>query len=174
MKRTLIFLLILILATLACSLFSLPPLHRLGLLARARLCRRKATAVDAKSSSSPDLRLPLAYGPLQAMDASAAVTISRDEIVALARQLAPNFAPDQPWQVTPNAMVQPTYATSAGMITAAQLLYGMATVYAADFAGTPVNAVTLPVTYDLLRKIGCLNTCSGTAWSFKPARIRVP
>ncbi len=125
-------------------------------------------------------QLPTAYGPLSPVDASATVTLSRKEIVDLARQLAPNFAPNQPWQVTPNAMVQPTYSTSAGDITAAQLLYGMAVVYAADAAGTPVNAVTLPatqampVTYDLLRQIGCLNTCSGTAWSFKPARIRVP
>lgn len=140
----------------------------------------QAFGAGANQGSGPDLRLPLAYGPLQAVDATGAVTLSRDEIVTLARQLAPNFAPDQPWQVTPNAMVQPTYATSAGTVTAAQLLYGMATVYAADFAGTPVNAVTLPatqampVTYDLLRQIGCINTCSGTAWSFKPARIRVP
>ncbi len=125
-------------------------------------------------------QLPVAYGPLSPVDANAAVTLSRDEIVALATQLAPNFSPNQPWQVTPKAMIQPIYPTSTSDITAAQLLYGMAVVYAADAAGTPVNAVTLPatqampVTYDLLRQIGCVNTCSGTAWSFKPARIRIP
>ncbi|GAB4270420.1 MAG: hypothetical protein Kow0080_14860 [Candidatus Promineifilaceae bacterium] len=106
-------------------------------------------------------QLPTAYGPLSPVDAGTAVTLSRDEIITIAQQLAPNFAPGQPWQVTPNAMVQPTYPTSAGDITAAQLLYGMATVYAADAAGTPVNAVTLPATqampatYDLLLQIGC-------------------
>ncbi len=77
-------------------------------------------------------------------------------------------------------MVQPPYETSAGTITAAQLLYGMALVYATDYAGTPVESVTLPatqampVTYDLLKDIGCLNTCFGTAWSFKPARLVAP
>lgn len=140
----------------------------------------QAFGAGANPGSGPDLRLPLAYGPLQAVDASQEVVLSRDEIVALARQLAPNFAPGQPWQVTPNAMVQPSYQTSAGTITAAQLLYGMALVYAADYAGTPVASVTLPatqampVTYDLLKEIGCLATCSGTAWSFKPARLRAP
>ncbi len=131
--------------------------------------------------SSATLQLPNAvYGPLSAVDAAAEITLSTKEIIALAEQLAPSFAPDQPWQVTPNATVQPSYQTSAGEISAAQLLYGMATVYAADFAGTPVEAVTLPstqampVTYDLLQDIGCLATCSGTAWSFKPARLRMP
>ena len=134
-----------------------------------------ATAGDGAS-----WQLPTAYGPLTAVDANGEIVVSREEIITLAQQLAPNFAPNQPWQVMPNAMVQPAYQMSAGEITAAQLLYGLATVYAADFAGTPVNAVTLPatqampVTYDLLRQIGCLNTCSGTAWSFKPARIRRP
>ena len=135
---------------------------------------------DGAGAADGSLQLPTAYGPLAPVDANAAVTLSRDELVALAQQLSPDFAPNQPWQVTPNAMVQPTYQTSAGEITAAQLLYGMAVVYAADTAGTPVNAVTLPatqampVTYDLLQNIGCLNTCSGTAWSFKPARMRQP
>ncbi|GAB4524735.1 MAG: hypothetical protein Fur0018_08540 [Anaerolineales bacterium] len=121
-----------------------------------------------------------AYGPLQPVDAAGAVTLSRDEIVALAAGLAPDFAPGGAWQITPSAMVQPTYLTSAGEISAAQLLYGMALVYAADYAGTPVASVTLPatqampVTYDYLRQIGCLNTCSGTAWSFKPARLVAP
>lgn len=131
-------------------------------------------------SANGEINVPLAYGPLQPVDASREVVLSREEIVALAEQLAPNFAPDQPWQVIPRAMVQPTYETSAGTITAAQLLYGMATVYAADFAGSPVRTIRLPatrampVTYDLLQEIGCLATCSGTAWSFKPARLRAP
>ncbi len=135
---------------------------------------------DDAGAGTTSIVLPTAYGPLKPVDAQKAVTLSRDEIVALAAELAPNFAPNQPWQVTPGAMVQPTYPTSAGEITAAQLLYGMATVYAADFAGAPVSAVQLPatqampVTYDLLTDIGCLNTCSGTAWSFKPARLRLP
>jgi len=127
-----------------------------------------------------ELSLPTAYGPLQPVNAEKEIVLTRDELVSLAAELAPKFAPDQPWQTTPNAMVQPTYPTFAGDITAAQLLYGLATIYAADFAGTPVAAVTLPatqampVTYDLLLEIGCLNTCSGTAWSFKPARLRPP
>lgn len=120
-----------------------------------------------------------AYGPLQPVDAAGPVTLSRAEIASLAARLAPDFAPGAAWQVAPSAMIQPTYATSAGEITAAQLLYGMALVYAADYAGTPLETVTLPatratpVTYDLLLNIGCLNTCSGTAWSFKPARLAV-
>ncbi|MFQ5578587.1 MAG: hypothetical protein ACE5G8_16535, partial [Anaerolineae bacterium] len=139
-----------------------------------------AFSQNVNGGTNAAMELPTAYGPLEAVDASTAVTLSREEIITLAAQLAPDFAPGQPWQVTPNAMIQPAYRSSAGEITAAQLLYGMATVYAADFAGTPVNAVTLPatqampVTYDLLRDIGCLSTCSGTAWSFKPARMRQP
>ncbi len=130
--------------------------------------------------SAGTLDLGMAYGPLEAVDASGEVTLSREEIVALAAGLAADFAPGAAWQVTPDAMIQPTYPTSAGVITAAQLLYGMATVYAADYAGTPVSAVTLPatrampVTYDYLQQIGCLATCSGTAWSFKPARLVAP
>ncbi|RME81757.1 MAG: hypothetical protein D6775_12765, partial [Caldilineae bacterium] len=131
-------------------------------------------------ASGEKISLPTAYGPLEAADAAGEITLSRQAIVALATQLAPDFAPEPGWQVTPRAMIQPVYATAAGRITAAQLSYGMAAVYAADYAGTPVASVTLPatqampVTYDLLRQIGCLATCTGTAWSFKPARLQAP
>jgi len=139
-----------------------------------------ALGQDMTAAGDTTLPLPTAYGPLEASDARLEITLLREELIALATELAPDFAPDQPWQVTPNAMIQPTYPTSTGEITAAQLLYGLATVYTADFSGTPVATVTLPatqampVTYDLLRDIGCLSTCSGTAWSFKPARLGSP
>ncbi len=120
-----------------------------------------------------------AYGPLQAVDAMQEVVVSRDEIVELAARLAADFEPGGEWQTTPTAMVQPEYQTSAGTITAAQLLYGMAWVYAADYAGIKIHQVFLPATqampatYDDLLQIGCLATCTGTAWSFKPARLVV-
>jgi len=123
--------------------------------------------------------LPLAYGPLGIADASSPVSLPVEEILSLSRKLAADFAPDPDWQTTPRAMLQPAYSTSRGDITVAQLLYGMALVYTNDDLSmahvTTVNLpVTraMPVTHDLLRAIGCLNTCSGTAWSFKPARLR--
>lgn len=123
--------------------------------------------------------LPLAYGPLEVVDASRAVSLPVEEILDLSRRLAPDFAYAPDWEITPRAMLQPVYSTSRGDVTVAQLLYGMALIYTDDDLSTePVTTVSLPVTrampvtYDLLRDIGCLNTCSGTAWSFKPAPIR--
>ena len=118
-----------------------------------------------------------AYGPLQGVDAEHAVTLSRQEILQIAAELAPDYSTGGEWQLTPSAMVRPEYQTSVGNITAAQLLYGLAWIYAADYADATVESVTLPatqampVTYDYLLQIGCLATCTGTAWSFKPARL---
>ncbi|RME61622.1 MAG: hypothetical protein D6790_07520, partial [Caldilineae bacterium] len=67
-----------------------------------------ALAQNARAGSVGAFDLPTAYGPLEAVDASGTVSLSRSEIVTLAASLAPNFAPDQAWQVTPKAMIQPT------------------------------------------------------------------
>ncbi len=140
----------------------------------------RALAEETPSAAGQTLALGAAYGPLEAVDAAGPVVLTREEILQTAAALAPDFSPDAAWQLTPSAMVQPVYRLNGQEVTAAQLLYGLATVYAADYAGVRLERITLPatrampVTYDLLQDIGCLATCSGTAWSFKPARLVQP
>jgi hypothetical protein len=124
-------------------------------------------------------QLGRAYGPLSQTPAPGAVEISAEAIRQLAAELAPSLVESESWSVTPSNILQPSYESSAGpIINTAQLLYGMAMVYASSYAGRPVRAVTIPAadpmpeTLALLLRMNCPEgACEGTSWSLKPARI---
>ncbi len=125
----------------------------------------------------PTLHLTDVYGPFDVELTHDAVTVPAATIEALARLLAVDLEPDASWETTPSNIIQPAYEVAGVDLDPAQVLYGLATLYASSFAGTPVDEVTIPAgssmpgTLALLEAMGC-EDCQGTAWSLKPARIR--
>ena len=117
------------------------------------------------------------YGPFGVAAESEAQTAGADAFIALASTLAQELEPDPVWQETPSNLLQGSYEGGTGTLDPAQLLYGLAMVYASTYAGQPVTEValpagsTMPATLEILVDMGCAD-CQGTAWSLKPARIR--
>ncbi|BAO43311.1 hypothetical protein [Thiolapillus brandeum] len=138
----------------------------------ARYVFSAGTGTDSQPNT---LHLPMAYGPLKTSSADQPQEISRKNLENIIRQLDFENLNESSWQTEPEIMIQATYQSSTGPVTSAQLLYGIGTLYESMSRGAVVENILLPamdsmpVTYDLLTTIGCLNTCSGTAWSFKPA-----
>jgi len=136
------------------------------------------TQALAGESLPASQQLGLAYGPMEQVAATAVVELGADEILSLAAGLAAELAEPASWSLSPGNMLAGSYESSVGTVNTAQLLYGMAMVYASTYAGTPVTSVTIPAsgpmpeTLDLLVEMGCPEGgCEGTSWSIKPARI---
>lgn len=128
------------------------------------------------SSTAPSaLSLPIVYGPFDAESADQVVSLEASEIRAFASAARGDFEPAA-WQPSPRATVASSYQVDEHSLTAAQLLYAMAFLYAADFAGHDVERVVVPATLAVpdtlaqLEELQC-EACLSTAWSLKPARI---
>jgi hypothetical protein len=121
-------------------------------------------------------QLTLAYGPLSAIDASKEVTLQAADVRKLAKSLATSLAPPTTWQTTPANMLAGSYEVGGTQVSAAQLLYAMALLYASTYAGTPLDQLKtpassgMPETLQYLTGMGCPR-CEGTAWSMKPAKV---
>jgi hypothetical protein len=122
------------------------------------------------------LTLTLAYGPTQESADSPALSISAEAIRQLAQINATSLAPPVSWTATPTNMLASDYVSNGQALSAAQLLYAMAMLYASEFAGKPLKIIEIPATQSMpqtlenLKALHCLH-CAGTAWSLKPARI---
>ena len=134
--------------------------------------------VNALAGDLPDsVDLTQAYGPRSDGGQSAAVTLTADAITSLAKTLSGHFKAGQPWTVTPSNFLEASYSSGGKTLNTAQLLYGMATVYASTVAKYNLSTIAIPAskmmppTLEYLEKIGC-TTCEGSSWSLKPARIR--
>jgi hypothetical protein len=134
--------------------------------------------VKSLSSENPgSIKLSHAYGPRTDGGTSNAVTISADAIVSLANSLSENFAGGKAWTTTPENFLEASYTSGATKLNTAQLLYGMAMVYASNYAKKGLSSIEIPAskmmpeTLGYLEQVGC-TTCEGTSWSLKPARIR--
>lgn len=129
----------------------------------------------AAPTPAPSLSLPVVYGPFAGADAGEAVSVAAREIRAFASAARGDFEPAD-WATTPRSTVAPSYPVDGQSLTAAQLLYAMAFLYAADFVGQNVERVAVPVslaapdTLAMLEALAC-EGCLSTAWSLKPARI---
>ena len=136
-----------------------------------------AAAITADASGSTSLAL--AYGPADPPTASDPAEISADVVRSLAESLDATLKPDATWLKTPTNMLQGGYdAADSASYTTAQVLYAMAHLYAATYAGKPPDSIAIPATegnpetLPLLEAIGCLPlSCAGSAWSLKPARL---
>lgn len=121
--------------------------------------------------------LTLAYGPLEETGDAPAISLAATAVRELARGNAITLTPPTGWSQTPTNILASSYATGGQTISAAQLLYAMAMLYASEFAGKPLTSIDLPATQSMpttlenLTGLHCLH-CAGTAWSLKPARLR--
>jgi hypothetical protein len=123
-------------------------------------------------------QLTVAYGPLESVSATGEVTVNTDDIRSLAETIAPDLLPPAAWVSTPTNMLDSSYSLGGYTLNAAQVLYGMAMVYAAAHADHEISTVDIPASkpmsqvHDLMIGLGCeSDQCEGTAWSMKPARI---
>ncbi len=117
------------------------------------------------------------YGPFDVEFSHDTTTVPAATFEALATTLAFDLAPDATWETTPSNIIQRGYEVAGAGLDPAQILYGLATLYASTYAGEPVDEVTIPAgvsmpeTLAILESMGC-DDCQATAWSLKPARIR--
>jgi hypothetical protein len=114
-----------------------------------------------------------AYGPFDDAGSTGAATASLADLRSAAASIATSVtaAATAPWEVSPSNLLDSRYAG----LTLAQVLYGLAAIIADPASADPVTipaTASAPGTLGLLEAMGC-PTCSGTAWSLKPARIHL-
>lgn len=128
-------------------------------------------AISDPGRSSFDL-LP-AYGPFDDAGPTGDAMATRSTLAGIAAEVASSVdaAASAAWEVTPSNLLESRYDG----LTLAQVLYGLAVLVADPPVGDRVAIVptaAAPGTLGLLEAMGC-SICSGTAWSLKPARIRL-
>lgn len=125
--------------------------------------------------------LRAAYGPLSDPGWREAALVHPEDLVEIAhiihRQIEDGHSSE--WQVTPAHVVEPSYSPGGGAgHSLSQVLYGLAQLRLSSALGQELTEVPVPATEGLPRTIDALHelacpTCFDTAWSLKPARIRL-
>ena len=119
-----------------------------------------------------------AYGPFDDAGDRGSTEIPVVTLDAIATSISADVtaAAFSEWEATPSNLLPSAY--DGGAISPAQVLYALAALHLAGDGGAVPGSITVPatrgfpVTLDLLHDIGCPR-CFGTAWSLKPARIRL-
>lgn len=130
----------------------------------------------AFSREDDPLTLPMAYGPLGGADAPTTIALSAAELAETAALWADRLTPSGAWRVTPNNLLPDTMEVAGQKIPLAQVLYAMAYLYAAAYAGEPRTSVEVPASMGAppirqrLRALGCKD-CTASSWSIKPATL---
>ncbi|MBT3217964.1 MAG: hypothetical protein HN348_02655 [Proteobacteria bacterium] len=138
----------------------------LGLLAQA--------LTDPAADSWPVLQY---YGPLSSEEGTAATLDSADLKAAASALVATIDTDDEAWETTPSRIVDSHFTVGESTVNTAQLLYGLAYLYATEYAEFDFTEIEVPAaegmpeTYEILQEFNG-HACEPTAWSLKPARIR--